>query len=316
MDTEIFCFGAVVADLISHEIPEIPGAGDSARSSSISLAVGGCAANAATGLARLGHSVSLCGAVGDDDLGAFLCRNLQDEGVNINHLSIESEASTGVSFVINVEGVDRRFISATGANDEAWPERFDLNLLEEAGVVSFHAFGLAKRPDVCDVESILEAAKNFGATTILDVIVIPGEDLLGDLRRLLPLVDVFMPNDDEAKRLTGKTDPQQAATDLRALGADTVLVTCGNRGVAWETGTDAGVFEAMPVEEVDATGCGDAFAAGWIDSCLRGGDLDEKLQTASAMGALVSRAAGAIDGLPRRADLDQMMQSSNQRSHL
>ncbi|MEE2883593.1 MAG: carbohydrate kinase family protein [Planctomycetota bacterium] len=309
MGAKIFCFGAVVADLISHEISELPGPGDSSRTASITLAVGGCAANAATGLARLGQQVSLCGAVGDDDLGTFLRRDLATEGVNLENLSTESGIPTGISFVINVEGQDRRFISATGANDEAWPERFDERQLEEAAVVSFHGFGLAKRPDVQDTESILQAARNVGATTVLDVIVIPGEDLLGDLKRLLPLVDVFLPNDDEAKRLTGSADPRQAATDLRALGAETVVVTCGDRGVVWETATDSGVFEAHPVEEVDGTGCGDAFAAGWMDACLRQGDLEEKLFTASAMGALAAGAAGAIDGLPDRSGLEQMLRT-------
>ena len=38
--------------------------------------------------------------------------------------------------------------------------------------------------NVEDVESILQTARKAGATTVLDVIVIPGEDLLPDLKRL------------------------------------------------------------------------------------------------------------------------------------
>ncbi len=309
MGQKVFCFGAVVADLIAQEIPEIPGPGESSRTPAISLAVGGCAANAATGLARLGQQVALCGAVGDDDLGRFLRRELEQEGVALDHLSTEPGIPTGISFVINVQERDRRFISATGANDQAWPERFDLSLLEEAAAVSFHGFGLANRPNVADTEAILQAARAAGATTLLDVIVIPGEDLLVDLKRILPLVDVFLPNDDEAIRLTGATDPSQAASRLKSLGAGTVVVTCGDGGVVWQTETDSGTFEAFPVEEVDGTGCGDAFAAGWIDSHLRGGNLDDHLRTASAMGALASTAAGAIDGLPRRPELEQMLRT-------
>ncbi|MGE4620068.1 MAG: carbohydrate kinase family protein [Planctomycetota bacterium] len=309
MGTKIFCFGTVVADFITRDISEIPAPGDSARSSDISLAVGGCAANTATGLARLGHPVSLCGAVGDDDLGTFLHRDLTQEGVQLDHLSVEPGISTAVSLIINVTGQDRRIISAPGANEAAWPDRFDEDQLQEAAVVSFHGYGLSKRPDVEDTERILRAAKRSGATTVLDVIVIPGEDLLADLKRLLPLVDVFLPNLDEARRLTGETDPRAAASQLRGLGATTVVVTCGDQGLAWESSEGAGVLAALAVDEVDATGCGDAFAAGWIDAVYRGADFEEKLLAGSSMGALVAMAPGAIEGLPQRAGLDDMMQS-------
>ena len=316
MSGKIFCFGAVVADLIARQIPRLPGAGESARTPAISLALGGCAANTATGLARLGQPVLLCGAVGDDDLGNFLRRELSKEGVDLRNLCVESGIPTGVSFVINVDGQDRRFISATGANDEAWPERFEIDQLEAAAVVSFHGYGLAKRPSVEEVESILQSARKAGATTVLDVIVIPGEDLLPDLERLLPLVDVFLPNDDEARRLTGTDDSRQAARQLRAMGAQTVVVTCGERGALWEDPQGCGQIGAPEVVEIDGTGCGDAFAAGWIDASLRGADLEDKLLTACAMGALVAAAEGAIDGLPDRSGLDELMRNLRQASLL
>ncbi|MGE4632677.1 MAG: carbohydrate kinase family protein [Planctomycetota bacterium] len=309
MSGKIFCFGAVVADLIAREIPRLPDAGDSARTPAVSLALGGCAANAATGLARLGQPVLLCGAVGDDDLGNFVRRELSNEGVDLHNLRVESESPTGVSFVINVEGQDRRFISATGANDEAWPEHFDIDQLKAATAVSFHGYGLAKRPNVEDVESILQSARKAGATTVLDVIVIPGEDLLPDLERLLPLVDVFLPNDDEARRLTGTDDPHQAALQLQSLGAQTVVVTCGERGAVWADTEGCGEIGAPQVDEIDGTGCGDAFAAGWIDATLRGADLEQKLLSACAMGALTAAAEGAIDGLPDRAGLEDMLRN-------
>ena len=135
MGQKIFCFGAVVVDLIAQQVAVIPGPGDSARSGSIQLAIGGCAANTATGLARLGHPVRLCGAVGDDHLGDFLRGGLEQEGVDLRHFSVHPGVQTGATFVINVEGEDRRFISATGANDEPWPEKFDTADLEDAAAM-------------------------------------------------------------------------------------------------------------------------------------------------------------------------------------
>jgi len=309
MGQKIFCFGAVVVDLIAQDVAVIPGPGDSARSGSIHLAIGGCAANTATGLARLGHPVRLCGAVGDDHLGDFLRGGLEREGVDLRHFSVHPGVRTGATFVINVEGEDRRFISATGANDEPWPEKFDTADLEDAAVVSFHAYGLARRPDVEDASRILKAARSAGAVTLLDVIVIPGEDLLPDLTVLLPLVDGFFPNEDEARRLTGRADPAQAAACLRDLGASTVVVTCGERGLVWNSPEGCGSLAALTVETVDATGCGDAFGAGFIDAHLRDGALKEKLISGTVLGAAVATASGAIDGLPDRSRFDSMMRA-------
>jgi len=306
LSPRIFCFGAVVVDLIAHPVGRLPGAGDSVRSPSIEPAIGGCAANAATALARLEYPVHLCGAVGDDHLGHFLRAGLEREGVDLKHLSTHPGMSTGVTFVINVEGEDRRFISAMGANDAPWPETIDGESLVAAEVVSLHAFGLARRPDVADACRIFQAGRDAGALTVLDVIVIPGEDLLPQLKQLLPLVDGFFPNQDEAERLTGLKDPAEAAALLRKLGARWVVVTCGDRGLVWDSIEGRGSLDAMAVPSIDATGCGDAFSAGYIDAHLKGCDPLEKLVRGSVMGAAAATAAGAIDGLPSRAAFDAL----------
>jgi len=307
MKKDIYCFGAVVVDLIGHPVKQLPAPGDSARAPAIEVAIGGCAANTATALARLEHRVHLCGAVGDDLLGGFLRQGLEREGVDIEHLSIEPEAPTGSTFVINVEDEDRRFISATGANDEPWPAAICATHLEDAAVVSFHAYGLSRSPDVQDTVRIFQLAREVGATTLLDVIVIPGEDLTADLQQILPLVDGFFPNDDESYRLTGRSNPADAAAALRDLGAETVVVTCGERGLVWDAPCGRGSLGILEEHSVDATGCGDAFVAGYIDGEIDGLPLSEKLIRGSVMGAAAVSAAGAISGLPRRQQFQKKL---------
>ena len=309
MSPRIFCFGAVGVDLIAQPVERLPAAGDSARSPSIQPSIGGCAANTSTALARLGHSVHLCGAIGEDHLGHFLRNGLKEEGVDLQYLTSPPGEVTGATLVINVEGEDRRFISAMGANDAPWPPTIDCEALVEAEVISLHAFGLAKRPDVEDARRIFQAGRDAGATTLLDVIVIPGEDLLPDLIQLLPLVDVFFPNEDEAQRLTGLKDPAEAAAFLRDLGAQMVVVTRGDRGLVWDSVDGSGSMDAMAVVSIDATGCGDAFGAGYIDAHLAGCDRLEKLIRGSVLGAAAATAAGAIDGLPSRATFDSLHSS-------
>src|SRR5206468_8432283 len=97
----------------------------------------------------------------------------------------------------------------------------------------------------------------------------PGE-YLSRLDRLLPHVDVFLPNNHEAELITGEPDPVRQAEIFRGLGASLVVITLGSDGsilVSEQMRLRAGVY---PVELVDGSGGGDAFAAGFIYGLLNG----------------------------------------------
>ncbi|HIA27398.1 MAG TPA: carbohydrate kinase family protein [Planctomycetes bacterium] len=305
VEHDVLCVGAVVADLVAHPVSRLPEAGESARTGGVELQVGGCAANAAVGLARLGHRVSLASSLGDDVLGRFLHDQLKRERVGESYLSTSASTPTGATLVINVEDEDRRFISAVGANDDPWPEKISSEAVASAKVVSVHGFGLARRPSVEDVERIFTIAREQECLTLLDVIAVPGDDLVGALKRILPLTDVFMPNDDEGRRVTALDDPVEQAAALRDFGAETVVVTCGERGLVAVTGDGTLSLPAAGVELVDSTGCGDAFAAGFLHAHLGGEDLEGCLKAGSFLGAACVTATGAIAGLPSVDQLEE-----------
>ena len=308
MGNKVICLGAVVADLVALPVTSLPAPGGSARSPEITLHIGGCAANSATGLARLGREVHLCGAVGADPFGHFLKDALQKEGVLLDHFQVREGHRTGSTFVINTEGEDRRFISDTGANDGDWPQQVSKNLLDEAAVISVHAHGLADRPHLDELVTWFKAARAGGTRVILDIIRIPGRPLMEELESLLPHVDLFTPNEQEALALTGESEATTAAERFRQMGAQAVVVTRGGDGLVWVDGEGTGSLPAPSVQEVDATGCGDGFIAGCIDAGLDGLSLRDQLIRGSMVGALVSQEPGAIVGLPDREGLDLMFQ--------
>jgi len=308
MGNKVICLGAVVADLVALPVTSLPAPGGSARSPEITLHIGGCAANSATGLARLGREVQLCGAVGADPFGYFLKDALQKEGVLLDHFQVRDVHRTGSTFVINTEGEDRRFISDTGANDGDWPQQVSKNLLDDAAVISVHAHGLADRPHLDELVTWFKAARAGGTRVILDIIRIPGRPLMEELESLLPHVDLFTPNEQEALALTGESEATTAAERFRQMGAQAVVVTRGGDGLVWVDGEGTGSLPAPSVQEVDATGCGDGFIAGCIDAGLDGLSLRDQLIRGSMVGALVSQQPGAIVGLPDREGLDLMFQ--------
>ena len=311
MGSKVICVGAVVADLVALPVASMPAPGGSARSPEITLHIGGCAANSATGLARLGREVHLCGTVGSDPFGHFLTGALKEEGVLLDHFQVREGQRTGCTFVINTEGEDRRFISDTGANDSDWPEHVSNDFLDGAAVISVHAHGLADRPRVNELVHWFEKAQVGGTRVILDIFRIPGRPLLEELELLLPHVDLFTPNEQEAQFLSGEADPLYAAEYFHQMGAKAVVVTRGAQGLVWHDEAGNGTLPAPKAREVDATGCGDGFIAGCIDAGLEGLPLRDQLIRGSLVGALVSQKPGAIAGLPGRVALEEMFQKNS-----
>ena len=105
---------------------------------------------------------------------------------------------------------------------------------------------------------------------MLDVVYIGSPNSLDALKLVLPEADVFLPNDDEAALLLGTHDPIEQAETFRDLGAETVVITQGEKGsvlIGPNVRLRAGVY---PTTFVGGTGAGDAFDAGYIAGLLCG----------------------------------------------
>ncbi len=158
-----------------------------------------------------------------------------------------------------------------------------------------------------ELAEVFAAARRAGVRTVLDVVTPGPADYLPRLERLLPHVDVFVPNDHEARLITGERDPLRQAEAFRRLGVGTAIVTCGGDGTVLvndRVRLRAGVY---PVPFVDGTGGGDAFAAGYMDGMLRGLDAEGCLRVASALGASCVRAVGTTTGIFTRAECEEFV---------
>jgi sugar/nucleoside kinase (ribokinase family) len=161
---------------------------------------------------------------------------------------------------------------------------------------------------------VFRAARKAGAKTVLDVVTPGPSDYLARLERILPFVDVFMPNDLEAELITGEKDPIKQAELFHRLGAATSIITLGGEGsilVNEKQRLRAGSF-SMPF--VDGSGGGDAFCAGYICGMLRGYDTQECLRMASALGASCVRAIGTTTGVFTRVECEAFL--SDQALHI
>jgi sugar/nucleoside kinase (ribokinase family) len=293
---DVVCLGILVADVICRPVDELPARGTLGLAGEIELQGGGCALNTASALARFGLEAGVAGKVGADRFGDFLVELLDERGVDRRALVRDEEAPTSATVALVASDGARTFLHVPGANGTLGAGELDLDLLYAGNAL--HAAGQLVMPalDGEPFAELLEEARRRGLFTSLDTVFDPS----GRWDRVLPSlrhVDLFTPSHEEARGITGESDPARAAAWLRERGAGAVAITLGPEGCyASGPGFD-GHVPAPAVAEVDGTGSGDAFAAGLLYATLAGWSFERGVRFACAAGALATTALGAYEGL-------------------
>ncbi|HZT32295.1 MAG TPA: sugar kinase [Bryobacteraceae bacterium] len=293
------CLGILVADLFASPIDALPQPGELKTTSGFLMGAGGCASNTAACLRRLGRTVRVVGKVGEDLFGDFVVRELGGRGIDTSGVTRSRTHQTSSTVILNVLGQDRRYLHVIGANSDFTAEDVDPAALDDARVMYVGGYPAMPGFRPADLAALFEQARRKRLVTVLDVVIPAGFPTPMDwLAPVLPFTDYFLPNEDEARALTGLEDPHEQAKSLwRYNPGGTVVITRGERGSLTKCGTVVVDTPAFPVEAVDESGAGDAFSAGLITGVLEQWPLQEVLLFASAAGASCTRALGCIDGV-------------------
>ena len=305
---EVLCAGIVVADHVCTPIAHVPAAGELVMADSMLLTIGGCAANAAVDLVKMGVRTAIVGRVGGDMFGRIVADLLKQHGVDTSALKVSAQADTSQTLIINVAGEDRRFVHTFGANADFSAADIPRELLSHCRVLYLGGYLLMPNVAHDELAAVFAEARRAGVKTVLDVATPGKADYLPRLRGLLPHVDVFLPNKHEAELISGESDPLRQAEFFRRLGAGTVVITMGGEGaVLVQEGLRlrSGVY-AVPY--VDGSGGGDAFDAGFIFGLLQGYAAEDCLRVASALGASCVCAIGTTPGVFTRAECETFLQ--------
>jgi len=292
---DVVCVGILVADVVARPVDAVPTAGTLALVDSIVLRGGGCALNTSSALVRLGLRARVIGKIGADALGDFVVALLRERGVDGSCVIRDPGVPTSASVALVDSGGERTFLHNPGANDalraaDVGEEAYEGRALHLAGALVLG--GLDGEPSA----AILGEARRRGLHTSLD----PVFDASGRWERVLPSLphcDLVTPGRAEAEAITGATEPALAARRLRELGAGTAAVTLGADGCYVAADDFDGLVPAVPVDAVDGTGAGDAFAAGFLYGRLAGWETEASARFANAAGALATTAVGAFEGV-------------------
>ena len=246
------------------------------------------------------------GVVGRDH-GEWLAARLRHFGVITSELVFDPVEPTAFSVAITTQE-DRTFLTYQGSN-----RHFPRVLADAAaagGLAQARHVHLGWAPPLDTALELLTAIRTNACSVSLDT----GwhEDWLADSRAmdLLPSIDLFFPNDVEAQRMTGETDPERSLRRFEAAGARRVALKLGAEGAAllW----DGEIFRAKahPVNPVDTIGAGDSFDAGFLHYWLRGASPLTCLRAAAFCGAASTETYGGIEGFPDAARVENVINDS------
>ena len=256
------------------------------------IAPGGSAANFAVWARRLGAEVGLISKVGDDVIGRSLLRDLELEGI-VGSVVVGKE-TTGLTLAIVDQTGQRTMLAARGAASTLGVEELDWTLLDRADLLHVTAYSFFADTSREAALAAMEHAKRHGKLLSVDPSAYSYLQRLGseEFFAMTRGVDLFFPNLDEGRVLTGEQEPEQV---LRSLLGHFPLVglKMGSDGAMAATEDTLIHHRGFAVPVLDTTGAGDAFAAAFVVQWLAHRDLAAAVVEGNRIAAGVVQVAGA-----------------------
>jgi ribokinase len=303
----ILSLGSVNVDFQARA-EDTPRKGETTLVSDLLLAGGGKAANVAFLARRLGVEASLVARTGDDVLAATALDPLRRIGVDLSLTRAAPGEHTGAALILVGPDADKSIALAPNAN-LAWSAR---DIEEAVGAVADAPEGSVL---VCDMEispdAVAEAAAAAKASHIPVVLdPSPADRVSPDL---LEGLDYITPNPREAETLTGipvrsREDAFRAGEALRGQGVRHALIKLKDGGCAVTGEEGRFLVEPLPVDPVDKTGAGDAFAGALAVGVLWRLHLREAVRMAVDASSIAVTRYGSQDAYPDHRELVEWME--------
>lgn len=293
-------------------VPAMPGR--LRHAAGLELKIGGAESNVAIALSRLGVSAGWVSYLSADEPGQIVLDRIRAEGVDTSRVRRLEEAPTGLYLRERVGAEVRIYYYRRGsAASKMGPEAFDADYLRGAAFLHLTGITPALSAD-CRAFIVWAAqqARSSGVRVSFDVNyrskLWSAAEAKSFTEEVLPLVDLVLVGDEEARALWGRDDKEFLREFSEGAGVQEVVLKRGEKGSLVLSEGRTLEQPAFSVAVVDPIGAGDAFNAGYLAGHLWGLEPEERLRTANAMGALSVGTLGDYEGLPGREELRDFLE--------
>ena len=314
-----------------------------------SVSTGGAVANTGLALHRLGISTRLIGKLGEDIFGESVLKILQSYDKHLTEeMIVEEGGCTSYTIVISPPQADRTFLHHSGANDTFKANDLPVEKIKTAKIFHFGYPPVMKQMyanDGAELKRLLERVRETGVILSLDMSKPDPDSEAGRvnwriiLKRVLPLVDIFLPSLDE---ITFMLQPKQSKNkepnghgisvigeEMLHMGMGLAVIKLGNQGLYLKTAGDTErlrflqrcghrnlkawtnrelLAPCFEVEVAGTTGAGDSTIAGFLAGLLKQQTPEEVMTTAVAVGACSVERVDATSGIPEWEIVQQRIQ--------
>jgi sugar/nucleoside kinase (ribokinase family) len=297
MRYDVSVIGLYILDILGRPVVSIPERGNVAFIDEIRLTVAGTAGGTVVDTAKLGLKSLAVGAVGDDEKADFVLAALQKFGADVSAMQRLKGIPTSATILNIRPNGERPALHVRGASDhfDVPPALYDQ--VFDAPIVHLGGTGLLRKLDGEKSRVLLAEAKKRGRVVTFDLIAASAETI-AIVEPLLPFIDYFMPSIEEARDMSGQTNPEDCAAFYLDRGTQCCVFTLGGDGAYYAHRDGARLHvPAYRIKVVDTTGCGDAFDAGFITALHHRMEPEAAIRFAQAAAALVATGLGSDAGI-------------------
>jgi len=286
-DVDLCIVGNLTIDVIFRGITQMPQWGQEVLCDTRTEAVAGQAGGMAFACAKLGVRTEVVADVGEDAAGERIRRELGAAAVGVEAVATVPGGTTPTTVALVRPDGERAFLSDLGclrpidarSMVQRWPRQFTSSVVALVGTSNLLDL------DVRSAADLLGQVRRAGALTVFDPGWDPGgwsDDTVEGIRAVLAETDVFLPNLDEARALTGRLDIRSVLGAFSDVCPGVVVVKGGEAGSYLAVDDQVVVVESLPTKVDNAVGTGDVYDAGVIAGFLRGEDVLSSMSLATA----------------------------------
>lgn len=262
---------------------------------------------------RMGGRILPCGPVGNDYYGSFLLSSFRNEGVDTKYLKpIAGYRSPIANCLIDNKG-KHSFVSQLGGCSFAEDDEL-FAMLDEAKSFFLSGYFLSDpaHPYYDTSLKCLDFSFTHGKMIFFDPGPYVSKIRKDVIKYIMPRLTAAAFNEDEARELTGKSNPVEAIEIINSMmPAGLTIVKVGKDGCfAKRNGEAARRYPAFDVDVVDTCGCGDSFIAALMYALVNSWDDADAIVLANAVGSVMASKMGTGTKCPTFDEVVEILEMS------